>query len=558
MLTHLTVQDVALVARLDLTFDDGMTVVTGETGAGKSIMLDALGLALGDRADVGLIAGDAGKAEVHASFDITDNEAAIAWLAERELDTEDRACLLRRVVARDGRSRGFINGTPATIGDMKVLGEMLLDIHSQHEHQSLLKKDTHRRLLDEFGDLVTLAEEVRSLYSDWQEASRTLDELIATLEEQSSRLQLLEYQAQELEALAITEDEPVRLEEEQRLLANAETILQSLNEAVDLCSEQEPANALSLVSRAIQHLSATGLDAAAPIAEMLESSRIQLQEAVQDMTHLIDTIEIDPARLNQVEARLDAIYSIARKHRVEPEALPALFTRISREIGTLSNIDAAIDDKRRELEALEARYVGAAEKLGKARSKAARSLTDRVSEQLAGLGMQGARFEVAVRPREPAEPHANGLDDIEFLVTTNPGQPPAPLNRIASGGELSRISLAIQVVTADTSHVPTLIFDEVDVGIGGGVAEVVGTLLRQLGEKAQIVCVTHLPQVAAQGHHHLRVEKSSDLRRATTQVVPLDDREKIEEIARMLGGVELTKQSLAHAREMFTTAQTSR
>lgn len=558
MLTHLTVQDVALVDRLDLSFDNGMTVITGETGAGKSIMLDALGLALGDRADIGLIAGDADKAEVSASFDISDNDAAIAWLAERELDTEDASCLLRRVTGRDGRSRGFINGAPATVGDMKVLGEMLIDIHSQHEHQSLLKNNTQRRLLDEFGDLVTLAEEVRSLHASWHETSSTLDQLIAANEEQSARLQLLEYQAEELEALATTETEAVQLEEERKLLANAETILQSLNEAVGLCSEDEPANALSQVSRAIQLLAATGLDTAVPIVEMLESSRIQLQEAVQDMTHLIDGTEIDPARLRQVEERLDAIYDIARKHRVEPEALPALHTRISGELETLGNIDAETRNKQQELEALESRYNEAAKSLGQSRATAAAAFTDRVSGQLAGLGMRGARFEVAVRDREPAEPHPNGLDDIEFLVTTNPGQPPAPLNRIASGGELSRISLAIQVVTADTSRVPTLIFDEVDVGIGGGIAEVVGTLLRQLGERAQIVCVTHLPQVAAQGHHHFRVEKTSDKQRATTRIVPLDDRDKIEEIARMLGGIELTEKSLAHAREMYTAAQTVR
>jgi DNA repair protein RecN (Recombination protein N) len=557
MLTHLLVKDVALVDHLELTLDAGMSVITGETGAGKSIMLDALGLALGDRAESGLIASKADKAEIHACFDVSNNESARSWLAERELAGagEEDECILRRVVGRDGRSRGFINGTPVTVSDLKSLGDMLIDIHSQHEHQSLLKKDTHRRLLDEFGKQTSLASEIEALCERYQSTRKSLYALIATNEEQSSRLQLLSYQAEELATLNTSPDEAQTLEAEQKLLANAESILAACSAAATLLAEAEDDNALGLISRALHQISPIDQAQLRPIIEMLESSRIQLQEAVSDLTRFSDDVELDPGRLAEVETRLTEIYDTARKHRIAPAEIPALQERITHELEQLGNADQAIEQLQSEVETIKAEYTKAADVLARGRAGAAKELKARIGSLLADLGMQGAVFEVTLTPRENREPNPRGHEDVEFLISTNPGTSPRPLNRIASGGELSRISLAIDVVTADTSSVPTLVFDEGDVGIGGAVAEVVGSLLRELGTKAQIICVTHLPQVAAQGHHHFLVTKSSDRKHAQTRISPLPNTHRIAEIARMLGGLEVTEQSLAHAREMYLAAQ---
>ena len=555
MLTHFTVQNIALVERLELAFDAGMSVITGETGAGKSIMLDALGLALGDRAESWLVSFDADKAEVNASFDLARNEQARAFLAERELEVAEQECILRRVVTRDGRSRAFINGSPVTVSDLRSLGNMLIDIHSQHEHQSLLKKDTHRRLLDEFGKLGAEAGAVTDLYGQFEATGQALAELTSSNEEQAARLQLLTYQAGELETLNAQPGEAGALEAEQKLLANAETLLKSCNAALALCSEDEDANAASLLARAINLIKGSDIDALGDVIEALESSRIQVEEAARDITRFADGVALDPARLEEVEARLSDLYDMARKHRVEPDELPALLGRISDEIAELSNIDTQVETLAARLKTLEQAYNEKAAALGKERAKAAKKLAEQVTGQLGSLGMQGAAFEVALAKREPGKPHPHGMEDIEFLVSTNPGQSPQPLNRIASGGELSRISLAIQVVTADTSRVPTLVFDEVDVGIGGAVAEVVGARLRHLGNKAQIICVTHLPQVASQGQHHYCVVKTSSKKRASTTIAPLSGEQRVEEIARMLGGVEITRQSLAHAEEMLAGGQ---
>ncbi len=556
MLNQLFVQNIALVDRLELHFEAGMSVITGETGAGKSVMLDALGLALGDRADTGLIAGDAEKAEVHASFDLTGNPGAIRWLAERDLGTDENEALLRRVVTRDGRSRGYINGSPVTVADLRDLGDLLLDIHSQHEHQSLLRRETHRRLLDEFGNSVTQSASVGNLARRHAETKAALDHLISASAEQSARVQLLTYQANELETLDVRDGETSALEAEQKMLSGADAILRTCNEVMLLCEEDEDA-ALARLGRATHLLGDVDLPTVRPILELLESSSIQLAEAMSDLGRFADNLEQNPARLTEVEDRLSTIYDLARKHRVEPAELPGLLTTISEELATLANADSQIEALSTELETLATAYRQAAKELTLTRRRSAKRLTDQVSRQLTSLGMGGAKFEVALRDRHDSVPHPHGAEDIEFLISTNPGQPPRSLGRIASGGELSRISLAIQVVTAATSHIPTLVFDEVDVGIGGAIAEVVGSLLRQLGTRTQVICVTHLPQVASQGHQQYRVSKSADKKRARTRIDMLTQTERIEEIARMLGGLDLTDQSLAHARAMFEAASTS-
>jgi DNA repair protein RecN (Recombination protein N) len=562
MLTHLTVQNFALVDHLELEFESGMTVVTGETGAGKSIILDALGLTLGDRADTGLIADAANRAEIHATFDISDNLPAKHWLAAHELPIDNAGeCILRRTLSADGRSRGFINGSPSTVADLKTLGEMLIDIHSQHEHQSLLKKDNHRRMLDEFGDVLPLASQVHELWEQFNKARKRLESLRANNAEQTARVQLLAYQAEELEQLAIEADEHISLEQEQQQLSHVDEILRNCDAALQACELNEEGNILSQLSQALHLLQAIELDALAPVTELFISSKIQLEEAVSDLQRFADTIEADPKRLLEVEARLTSIYDIARKHRIKPGDIQAFTLDIQAEIKSLDNVDAEIDSLTASTQTLSSSYRDVATRLSHARIKAATTLECQVNEQLVKLGMHGAIFKANLTPIETSLIAPGGLEEVEFLISTNPGQAPRSLNKIASGGELSRISLAIQVVTADTSKVPSLVFDEVDVGIGGAVAEVVGSLLRNLGGKAQIVCVTHLPQVAAQGHQHYLVTKSTgagkgkNQTKARTEIATLGAEGKIEEIARMLGGVELTQQSLDHAKAMYNNAQ---
>lgn len=555
MLTHLAVENFALVDQLELEFKPGMTVVTGETGAGKSIILDALGLALGDRADAGVIADPERRAEIHATFDVSDNPLARAWLDERELASDADECILRRTLGTDGRSRGFINGAPSTVADLKTLGEMLLDIHSQHEHQSLLKKESHGRMLDEYGNSLKDATEIRALYDKFHNSSRRLETLRASNAEQTARVQLLAYQIEEFEQLAIGQDEHLGLEEEQKRLSHVDDILRNCAAALELCTHNEEGNVLNQLSHALQLLQAVDLAALAPVTELFVSSRIQLEEAVNDLQRLADSIEPDPQRLEDVEARLTSIYDIARKHRIKPADIGTFTDGIRQELVSLENVDVEIDKLAAALHSIEENYQTVATRLSRARQKAATQLEQQVTTQLVKLGMRGAVFKASLTPISAGTLAATGLEEVEFLISTNPGQAPRALNKIVSGGELSRISLAIQVVTADTSKVPSLVFDEVDVGIGGAVAEVVGNLLRRLGDKAQIVCVTHLPQVAAQGHQHYRVTKSSNKRKAQTSIEVLPDEAKVEEIARMLGGVELTPQSLDHARAMYTTGQ---
>ncbi len=569
MLIYLKVQNFALVNQLELDFDSGMSVISGETGAGKSIILDALGLCLGDRADVGFIGSHAEKAEIHATFELgprqvsgkkqqkSENDQVIDWLQKRDLLTDDAECILRRVIGKDGRSRGFINGAPSTVADMKALGEMLIDIHSQHEHQSLLKKDTHRRLLDDFGNLTTQAQSVTSLARQYQITFEKLKEITSASEERAAQFQLLSYQVLELNELAIEADEHVLLEQEQKRLNSAETILTNCHSAAEICSgsNDNGGNIRDQLAHAIALLSRADLPDLQPIIELFSSGQIQLEEAIADLARFTETFEADPARLQVVEARLSEIYETARKHRIQPVEIPDFHQRIAAELDAISHSEADISALTASLAEQKSAYDKEALKLSKSRTQAARALETAVDKQLAKLGMNGATFKIDLKLRDTATPSVRGLEEIEFLISTNPGQPPRSLNKVASGGELSRISLAIQVVTADTSQVPTLIFDEVDVGIGGAVAEVVGSLLRQLGKKAQIVCVTHLPQVASQGHHHYLVAKAGTKKQVTTDIVALNKTSRIEEIARMLGGIDLTQQSMAHAKEMFELAQ---
>ena len=555
MLTQLTVTNFALVDLLELDFHTGMTVVTGETGAGKSIMLGAIGLTLGDRSAPGMIGDADKKAEVVACFDLTNNQEAIRWLEGKDLIDSTRECILRRVIGADGRSKGFINGAPSNVSDLKALGEMLLDIHSQHEHQSLLRVNSHVRILDEYAGLQALSGEVLQIYQQCHKERNRLDARIENSAGQAARLQLLSYQIEELAQLSVSAGECTSLEAEQKKLFSAEVVLGNCHQVMALCREDESSNVDLALGKSIQLLQQLNIDAMRPLLEMLSTAQIQVAEACSDLAQLSGSFVVDPNRLSQVEDRLSALYNLSRKHRIEVHEIPQLEAALNTELRQLKNIDSEVCAAESALKILVEAYFSKAKLLSKKRASAARKLQQQVSRQLTRLGMLGARFDIALTPQETSAPRAKGLEEIEFLVSTNPGQAPKPLNKIASGGELSRISLAIQVVAADTSRIPTLVFDEVDVGIGGSVAEVVGGLLRTLGAKAQIICVTHLAQVAAQGHQHLLVQKTNHKHGATTQIEALTDVHRIEELARMMGGIEITQQTLAHAQEMFAASQ---
>ncbi|KHK63792.1 DNA repair protein RecN [Pseudomonas frederiksbergensis] len=556
MLVHLSVHNYAIVEHLDLELDRGMSVITGETGAGKSIMLDALGLTLGDRADSGVVRPGADKADILATFDLVDIQEASTWLAERDLDT-DGLCILRRVITAEGRSRGYINGTPCPLGDLKALGELLIDIHSQHEHQSLLKTDTHRRLLDEYAGATDLARQVQLAAQRWRQTRQELDRLSNSGDEQRARHQLLSYQLEELENLALGENELQELEQEHKNLTNAEALLGVCRQVVEQCSESDSGNVLSALTASLNRLSSVShsVGALGEASNLLTSAQIQVEEAVGELNRFLDHFDADPARLQYLEERLDTIYTLARKHRVQPTEVVELQQRLLEELETLNANDESIERLGDELASYARHYQEKAKELSELRRQAATGLASAVEQEIQRLGMPGGRFTIELHPNGGDELLPNGLEQVELLVSANPGQPLKALAKVASGGELSRISLAIQVITAQTSRVPTLVFDEVDVGIGGPTAEIVGQLLRRLGERGQVLTVTHLPQVAAQGHQHLFVHKVRGEDATRTAVSKLNKNERVEEVARMLGGIDLTKESLAHAKKMVVAAK---
>lgn len=555
MLAQLTIRDYAIVEDLELDFRSGMTAITGETGAGKSILLGALSLCLGERADAGSVRHGARRAELSARFDISHLPEARAWLQERELDDEE--CLLRRTIASEGRSKAWINGTPCTIADLRALGEQLIHIHGQHAHQALLREDTHLRMLDEFAGLQTRTETLASHYRHWQQIRRRLKQAREADDETRARRQLLRYQVEELDHLALEEDELTVLEQQQTELANAEQIVGDAQFAADCCDHDED-GALSRLSRAMQRLDQLpGADHGrlAEVREMLDSARIQLEEAGRELHYHVETTELDPERLERIEERLAEVHRIARKHHVMPEEVTTLHRRLRDELNQLDDDEQDIDTLTRESETARESWRELARTVSERRHQAASELGESVQQQLTFLGMEKARFEVAVEKRETAQP--DGFDHVRFLISANPGQPARPLTQVASGGELSRISLAIQVVAARHSAMSPLVFDEVDVGISGATAEIVGQLLRQLGTHGQVLCVTHLPQVAAQGHQHLHIEKQAGDDSTHTSMALLDESGRIRELARMLGGVNLSDHTLAHAREMLTSSQHS-
>jgi len=554
MLQQLTINNYAIVDSLEIELETGMTVITGETGAGKSIMLDALGLALGDRADRDVIRGGAERADITACFTLSRKADVNDWLQANDFDSEEDQCILRRVISRDGRSRAYINGQPTTLNNLRDLGEMLIDIHSQHEHQSLLKTATHQRLLDDYCGLQKQAQEVRSLAGKWRRLNDELAQIRSRVEESNAQYQLLSYQVKELEELALEAGELEALEEEHKKLSHGEESAVVNQQVLDLCAENDEFTLEQALNKAIALLQ--DIPYASKQTEeagsLLNTALIQVEEASIALKHAIDQFEVDPQRLEEIDQRLGLIHKLARKHHVPANELPELFLKLSEDLSGLSEADVQIELMEEELARLLKQYAETASSLSQAREKGAKKLAKEINSQLGKLGMESASLSVALTRFSDNTPRTGGLEGIEFLVSTNPGQPPRPLTKIASGGELSRISLAIQVVTAQTSSIPTLVFDEVDVGIGGGVAKSVGELLKKLGEKGQVLCVTHQPQVASQGHQHLYVSKSSGKDSTATQLHKLSQKERIEEVARMLGGENVSEKSRAHAKELLT------
>jgi DNA repair protein RecN (Recombination protein N) len=558
VLVSFQVRSFAIIDKVELEFGPGMTVLTGETGAGKSILVDALGLALGERGGSGMVRAGANRAEFTAEFDLRDQPDARRWLAEQMLDLDDE-CNLRRVINSDGRSRAFINGNSVPLQSLKALGEMLLDIHGQHFHQSLGRAPVQRDLLDYFGGLVDLRIATGNAFDDWQSIATQLAELEAADADRAARLELLRFQIAELDALGLAGGEHAALTAERQVLQNSGRLADGLSRALLYLDEEDAANARSLLadaSQAVQTL--CRIDATLePLSGLLNEADIQLSEAVDGLRRYGDALDMDPARQNAVEERLDAIHAVARKHRIEPEEIPAIHERIGQQLNDLEHAEERGSELRQQVTQAETVYQESAAMLSRGRQKAASAFSAAVSEAMSGLGMPGGKFAARLSVRAKGLARASGLDDVEYLISANPGQELLPLSKVASGGELSRMSLAIQVVASDGSNIPTMVFDEVDSGVGGSVAEMVGLRLRELGRSRQVFCVTHLPQVASLADQHLRIMKISDGKVTRTGITHLSENERVEEIARMLGGVEITRRTRDHAAEMLQSAATA-
>jgi DNA repair protein RecN (Recombination protein N) len=555
MLTYIHIRDFAIITDLELELHAGMTALTGETGAGKSILLDAIGLVLGDKADSGSVRYGAEKADITLTVDLSNTPQAQTWLAEQELSTEDETCILRRVVTNTGKSRAWINGSPTTLTALRDLGEQLVDIHGQHEHQSLMKRDMQRVMVDNYASNEALLKQTQDAYKQW----KTLYERYQTLSNQSStfqeRLDLLNFQVQELTELALQDGEITQLDEELNRLGHAEQLQATAAQGYQQLYENERSlySSLSQLSQELARQARVDETLNAPL-ELISSAQIQLQEAAWLLRDYSQRVDLDPARLSEVETRIADIRNMARKYRMEAELLPAHLLYLQTELASLGSDDYDLDALQAKLATAQQAYKKVAQALSKTRTKAADQLSSGVSAAMQDLGMQGGQFQIQVTPLEDKLPHSNGLDQIEFLVSANPGQPLKPLTKVASGGELSRISLAIQMIATQKMTLPALIFDEVDTGIGGGIAEVVGAQLRTLGANRQVLCVTHLPQVASQAHHHYKVTKVKSADSTQTGIIYLDEAERTEEIARMIGGTEITSATRALATEMLERA----
>ncbi|RDE78092.1 DNA repair protein RecN [Haemophilus parainfluenzae] len=554
MLTQLTINNFAIVRQLEIELAKGMSVITGETGAGKSIAIDALGLCLGQRIETSMVREGQERAEICATFFIEPTNPAYQWLQEQELQDPDNPsdCILRRVINADGRSKAFINSTPVSASQLKEIGQYLIHINGQHASQLLLKNDYQLQLVDTFAHHHDLLAQMREDYRTWKNLQTQVKTFQQKVAENEAKKQLLQYQVEELDEFALRPNEYLELEEDQRLLSNSEQLTQLSQSALQLLSENETVSIDSMLYRATQYIDELSeLDPRyASVQTMLNDALIQVQEATSEVQHLASHIEQDPMLLQEIEQRLGQALQLARKHNVKPEELVEWHQKLKAELTALLDFSESEERLILEEKAAFEKMQHTAKQLHESRCQAAGKLAQQVTHSIKGLAMENAEFFIEVNS-DLTKVTANGADNIVFTLRSNLGQQAQPLTKVASGGELSRISLAIQVLTSDQSAIPTLIFDEVDVGISGKTASVVGKLLRQLGDKCQVLCVTHLPQVACHGHHQFNVEKFTVDDKTETKMTALSQEERVPALARLLGGSEITELALANAQEML-------
>ena len=554
MLTQLTINNFAIVRQLEIELAKGMSVITGETGAGKSIAIDALGLCLGQRIETSMVREGQERAEICATFFIEPTNPAYQWLQEQELQDPDNPsdCILRRVINADGRSKAFINSTPVSASQLKEIGQYLIHINGQHASQLLLKNDYQLQLVDTFAHHNDLLAQMREDYRAWKNLQTQVKNFQQKVAENEAKKQLLQYQVEELDEFALRPNEYLELEEDQRRLSNSEQLTQLSQSALQLLSENETVSIDSMLYRATQYIDELSeLDPRyVSVQTMLNDALIQVQEATSEVQHLASHIEQDPMLLQEIEQRLGQALQLARKHNVKPEALVEWHQKLKAELTALLDFSESEERLILEEKAAFEKMQHTAKQLHESRSQAAEKLAQQVTDSIKGLAMENAEFFIEMNS-DLTKVAANGADNIVFTLRSNLGQQAQPLAKVASGGELSRISLAIQVLTSDQSAIPTLIFDEVDVGISGKTASVVGKLLRQLGDKCQVLCVTHLPQVACHGHHQFNVEKFTVDDKTETKMTALSQEERVPALARLLGGSEITDLALANAQEML-------
>ena len=550
MLRSLQIRNFAIIDEIDITFNDDMTVLTGETGAGKSILIDALSLVLGERGSSNLIRNKEKRAEYTAEFEITNNSHALNWLIEKSLDNENE-CILRRTISPDGKSRSFINGNTVNLQSLKSLGDLLVDIHGQHFHQSLCKKNVQRDLLDHFGGLSVTKNKIKRIFNEWKELSDQLSKMIEGNTNKEDRIDLLSFQLKELDELALISGEYDSLNSEFKKISNIEKINKGINSLIDCLQSNEITNVEQMLNDSIKNIDtlATFDNSLEETKNLLSEAEINVSEAIGNLSRYGESIDYDNQKSREIEERINTIISLSRKHRVDPDELIDTKTQIEKELNELNNSQTSIDEAERHLSDLRKKYDDLASELTKKRSDSAKKLSGLVADSMNELGMTGGIFEVEITPSNNISQHGN--DDITFHISANPGQKPQPLSNIASGGELSRMSLAIQVITSNGTNIPTMIFDEVDSGIGGAIAEVVGNKLKDLGQNKQVLCVTHLAQVASKGKSHIRINKLTDNKKTKIYATQLNSDERIEEIARMIGGIELTEKTREYAKEML-------
>ena len=558
MLAHLSISNFAVVKQLSVQLENGLTAITGETGAGKSIAIDALSLCLGERADANAVRKGSAKAEIIAHFSLNGNVLAKAFLDEHELtsDEDENSCFIRRVISKEGRSKAFINGIPASLQQLKGLGQFLLAIHGQNTHLQLLKEDHQRELVDGYVKHNDILVQVRETYSLWRDKQRTLKALQEQAQQREDRIQLLTYQVQELDEFAIEEGEFEELEIEHKRLSNGQSLLEQAQTSVYNLYESDEGNALSVIQSSIERLGELEAHDASltPIIAMLNDAAIQVEEAAGELRSYCDHLEIDPLRLQQVEARYAKAMELARKHTVMPEGLYQHHQELAAEFNALSEQETLLGTLEGEVEEARATYLTATKALSESRQRAAGKLSEDIEVQIRQMNMPHAKVDIQIQYDELKKPVSTGLDTVEFKVSTNPGQDADKLEKVVSGGELSRIGLAIQVIASGHHATPTMIFDEVDTGISGPTASIVGGLLRKLGKQSQVMCVTHLPQVAAQAHNQLFVTKLTDGESTETQMLALTKQDRIDELARLLAGDKVTKSALANAKELLKSA----